>query len=124
MIAIKGIEMPTCCCSCGFARFSDDSNKASYCTIVFKRVDLSCSDRPNWCPLVEVSTKEDNDDIHCPCYTLRTETRYLSDAEMCELYKLTGKIKRSAKREIGYCMGTREIEECHCHGLKERCDHK
>ena len=116
--------MPTGCCSCWFAKFHNAISKAPYCLMVFKRINLSHSGRPDWCPLVEVNTKEDNDDIHCPYYTSRMETRYLSDAEMCLLYKLTGKIKRSAEREIGHCMGTKNAIECHCDGLKEKCEHK
>jgi hypothetical protein len=54
MLAIKGIEMPTCCYSCRFARFSDDFHKVPYCTIEFKRINLSRFDRPDWCPLIEV----------------------------------------------------------------------
>lgn len=67
---------------------------------------------------------KNNDNKCCPYYTLIMETRYLSDAEMCKIYKLTGKIKRSTDYWVGHCMGTKEVEECHCDGLKEECDHK
>lgn len=67
---------------------------------------------------------EEEDNTYCPYYTTRTETIYLSDAEMCEVYRLTGKLMRSVDREIGHCMGTKNMIECYCDGLKERCDHK
>lgn len=60
----------------------------------------------------------------CPYYTTRMETRYLSDADMCELYRLTGKLMHSVDREIGHCMGTKNAIECYCDGLKEMCDHR
>lgn len=66
----------------------------------------------------------DDDNKCCPYYTTNTETRRLSDAEMCAMYKLTGKVMRSVDREIGHCMGTKNMIECYCDGLKERCDHK
>lgn len=64
MIAIKGIKMPACCYSCRFAKFPsgwvfDNISKDPYCTIVFKAVDLSHFERPDWCPLVEVKEKTD-----------------------------------------------------------------
>ena len=67
---------------------------------------------------------EEEGEIYCPYYTTRMETRRLSDIEMCEVYRLTGKIKRTAEYTVGHCMGTRELDECHCDGLKERCEHK
>lgn len=67
---------------------------------------------------------EEEDDIYCRYYTTNTETRRLSDAEMCVMYKLTGKIKRTAEYTVGHCMGTKNMIECYCDGLKERCDHK
>ena len=76
------------------------------------------------CTSYTLDAKENDDSKYCKYYTTRIETRFLSDAEMCRVYKLTGKIMRSAEREIGRCMGTREMEECHCDGLKERCEHK
>lgn len=76
------------------------------------------------CASYTLNAEEDNDNVYCPYYATSIETRRLSDAEMCEVYKLTGKIKLSAEYTVGYCMGTREMEECHCDGLKERCEHK
>lgn len=76
------------------------------------------------CTSYTLDTKEEDDDIYCPYYTINIETRLLSDAQMCELYKLTGKVMRSAEQRIGYCMGTKNMIECYCDGLKERCDHK
>ena len=76
------------------------------------------------CTAYILNTEEDNDKIYCPYYTTRMETRMLSDAEMCKVYMRTGKVMRTIEQEIGCCMGTKEIEECHCDGLKERCNHK
>ena len=76
------------------------------------------------CTSYTLDTEEEDDDIYCRYYTTNTETRRLSDAEMCAMYKLTGKIMLSVDREIGHCMGTKNMIECYCNGLKERCDHK
>ena len=76
------------------------------------------------CTSYTLNTEEDDNDKGCPYYTTRMETRYLSDAEMCEVYRLTGQIKRSAECTVGHCMGTKNMIECHCGGLKEECDHK
>ena len=76
------------------------------------------------CTSYTPNAEEGNDKIHCPYYTTRMETRYLSDAEMCKVYALTGKVMRSAEQKIGYCMGTKDCEECHCNGLEKKCEHK
>lgn len=68
--------------------------------------------------------EQQEEDEGCPYYTTRMETRYLSDAQMCKVYALTGKVMRSAEQKIGHCMGTKNMIECYCDGLKERCDHK
>lgn len=60
MIAIKDIEMPTCCYSCRFSNFPYASDKNSYCTILLKRLDLPRFDRPDWCPLIEIKEKTDD----------------------------------------------------------------
>lgn len=76
------------------------------------------------CASYTLDTGEEDDDIYCRYYTTRMETRYLSDAQMCEVYRHTGKLMRSVDQKIGHCMGTKNMIECHCDGLKERCEHK
>ena len=76
------------------------------------------------CTSYTLNTEEDDDNRYCPYYTTRMETRILSDEEICEVYRLSGQIKRTAEYTVGYCMGTRELDECYCNGLKERCEHK
>ena len=76
------------------------------------------------CTSYTLDTAEDNDNIYCPYYTTSTETITLSDSQRFEIYTLTGKYRRTVEKRIGRCMGTRDLDECHCNGLKARCEHK
>ena len=76
------------------------------------------------CTSYTLNAKQDDDKKYCPYYTTRMETRRLSDAEICKVYMLTDKVKHTAEYTVGHCMDTRELDECHCDGLKERCEHK
>ena len=57
MIAIKGMEMPSRCMNCGLL-----GKEEMYCS-VYPRKDLDiitvATNRPDWCPLVEIVTCKD-----------------------------------------------------------------
>lgn len=58
----------------------------------------------------------------CKGYHEATETKYLTEFEQGVYFAKTGKLISSVKVQVGYCWGTKNVEECHCGGDENKCD--
>jgi len=87
MIAIKGMEMPSCCLDCEF--FSNYSD-AKLCDFTLEEINESEYGRAEHCPLVEIVTCKDckyyrNGLEHCTNWVMQTnEDFYCADVERKE----------------------------------------
>lgn len=52
--------------------------------------------------------------MKCDCYTTRTCRKYAYNST-------TGQPSLAYEREVGYCNGTRECDECDCGGDRSKC---
>ena len=59
----------------------------------------------------------------CPYYRVRTVKRYLNEYEKGVYFGYYGVRKDCIEKGEPYCMGTRELESCHCGGNKEKCEY-
>lgn len=60
MIAIKDMEMPSCCADCNMTTCKGEDVPWNYvCSINLKDIDFNETDRAEHCPLVEIVTRKD-----------------------------------------------------------------
>lgn len=60
----------------------------------------------------------------CDCYRTKKVRHYLTEYEKGAYFGYYGVRKDYIEKDEPYCMGTRELESCHCGGNKEKCEYR
>lgn len=105
MIAIKGVQMPSCCMNCRLL-----GKEEMYCC-VYPRRDLDvitvATNRPNWCPLVEIEPLTDSEQRIFLSAMSREErickeldSEKVDDSTVKKLVPIVNSIKRKVKKTL------------------------